>query len=311
MKQKEYMSIKRVDEKVMDGFRKGDHIIVQEKIDGANFCIRYDAETDSVMTFSRHNPLDAENTLRGAWDWAQTLEKEQIKAVLGNTYALFGEWLVPHSIKYPEEQYQKAFFFDIYDVEEEKYLHQHQVKAIVEQLGLQYVPVFFEGAFESWEQINAFVGQTALGGELGEGVVVKNMDRLNDYKNKRPFYTKVVAAQFDEKRPMKKLTKEQMQKKQQKRQAEMQRKEAKRGLVESIVTEARVTKLLHKMVDEGILPENWNAEHMPIIKKNISSAVYYDCLKEEAEIMEQVGKDFGGIAHSIANEIIGKLLKER
>ncbi len=98
------------------------------------------------------------------------------------------------------------------------------------------MPVFFEGAFESWEQINAFVGQTAL----GEGVVVKNMDRLNDHKNKRPFYTKVVAAQFDEKRPKHKLSKEEIQKRQRKRAAEMRKKQEKRELVESVVTEARI-----------------------------------------------------------------------
>ncbi len=65
------------------------------------------------------------------------------------------------------------------------------------------------------------------------------------------------------------------------------------------------------MVDEAILPENWNQEDLPVIRKHIGSAIYYDCLKEEPEIMEQVGKEFGGIAHSIANEIMVKLLKER
>ncbi len=132
MSWQKYIKINRAEEVRKEGFRKGDHIVVQEKIDGANFSIRYDAQTDGIVAYGRNTKLKEKNDLRGAWNWAQTLEKEQIKAVLGNTYALFVEWLVPHSIKYPEEQYQKAFFFDIYDMEEEKYLHQHQVKAIVE-----------------------------------------------------------------------------------------------------------------------------------------------------------------------------------
>lgn len=44
MEQKKFMDIERLKESFIDGFQKGDYIVVQEKIDGANFSIRYDAE---------------------------------------------------------------------------------------------------------------------------------------------------------------------------------------------------------------------------------------------------------------------------
>ena len=43
---KKFMDIERIKENYADGFHKGDHIVIQEKIDGANCAIRYDSETD-------------------------------------------------------------------------------------------------------------------------------------------------------------------------------------------------------------------------------------------------------------------------
>ena len=65
MKQKHFMDIERFKEKFEECFMAGDHIVVQEKIDGANFSICYDEETDSVAAFSRKNPLNFKNNLRG------------------------------------------------------------------------------------------------------------------------------------------------------------------------------------------------------------------------------------------------------
>lgn len=78
MEQKKYMDIERLKDKYVDGFQPGDHIIVQEKIDGANFSIRYDEETDSIKAFSRKKPLDLSNNLRGAWEWSQRLNEKFI-----------------------------------------------------------------------------------------------------------------------------------------------------------------------------------------------------------------------------------------
>ena len=47
---KKYMDIRVMQPKFIDGFGVGDHIIIQEKIDDANFSIRYDVE--NVITGS-------------------------------------------------------------------------------------------------------------------------------------------------------------------------------------------------------------------------------------------------------------------
>lgn len=300
MKQKHFMDIERFKEKFEECFMTGDHIVVQEKIDGANFSICYDEETDTVAAFSRKNPLNFKNNLRGAYEWSQKLDKNLVKEVLGNNKVLFGEWLVPHTIVYPKERYHNAYFYDVYDLEKEGYLPQNEVKDIIDRLNLVYVPVFYDGEFTSWEDIRKFVGRTELGGELGEGVVVKNQTRLNDPNTKLPFYTKIVVEKFSEHKKQRIADPEKL--------AERERVNA---IVETIVTRARVEKLLNKLIDEGIIAEDWDEHDMSTIAKNICKEVYNDCIKEELETVEQVGESFGKVSSSLSMRIVREMLSER
>ena len=79
------------------------------------------------------------------------------------------------------------------------------------------------------------------------------------------------------------------------------------AIVESVVTEARVRKLVHKMVDEGLIPEDWDEQSMSVIAKNIGKEVYYDCVKEEPETVDQVGGSFGKLASGTAMKIVKRL----
>lgn len=44
----------------------------------------------------------------------------------------------------------------------------------------------------------SFVGKTELGGEHGEGIVIKNQTMLNNPNTRQPFYIKIVAEKFQE-----------------------------------------------------------------------------------------------------------------
>lgn len=301
MTHKKFMDIERIKENNVNSFEKGDYIVIQEKIDGANAAIRYDFETDMIIAQSRKNILGLENSLRGFWEWSQTLNKELVKSVLGNTLIAFGEWLVPHSVKYPEEKYNHAYFYDVYNIETESYLPQNKVKEIVSKLGLTYVPVFYEGEFVSWEHCLSFVGKTDFGGEYGEGIVVKNQTKLNDTNNRSPYYIKIVGEKFTETKGHKVKPVDP---------DKLKTMEENKALAETIVTEARVVKLLNKFVDEQILPENWGAKEMSIVAKNLTKAVYEDCIKEEPEVVKQIS-DFGRTANSIAMGIARKIMEER
>lgn len=172
MEHKKFMDIQRIKPDIVSGFEVGDKIVIQEKIDGAN-AVRYDAETDSVVAQSRKQILSATNNLRGFYEWSQTLDKNKVKEYLGDNLILYCEWLVPHSVKYPTDKYNRAYAFDVYDTNTQQYLTRDKVAEVAEKLGITYVPTFYCGEFVSWEHCMSFVGTTELGGEYGEGIVVK------------------------------------------------------------------------------------------------------------------------------------------
>ena len=301
MVHKRFMDIERIKESNTIGFNKGDHIIIQEKIDGANAAIRYDSVTDTIIAQSRKQILNINNNLRGFYEWSQTLDKELVKLVLGNNQILFGEWLCSHTVKYPDDKYNNFYSYDVYDTEKEQYLPQNKVKEIVSELGLIYVPVFYEGEFISWEHCMSFVGQTQMSGDTGEGIVIKNQTRLNDSNRRLPFYIKIVSDKFQETKKVKK-------KKPNPQDLEVINQNLE--LAKTIITRARVEKMLNKFVDEGILPEDWGAKEMPIVAKNLTKAVYEDCVKEEPDTVKQIG-NFGKVANGIAMQIARSIMEQR
>lgn len=290
------MDIQRLKTVFADGFKVGDYIVIQEKLDGANASFQDDIETDEIKAFSRNNPLSLSNNLRGFWEWTQKLNKELYEKY--PNLRVFGEWLVSHTIPYPQDKYYNFYCFDLYDTETQLYLKQDEVEQFCIENNLNYIPVFYKGEFISWEHIKTFVGKTFLGGERGEGVVVKNMDRLNDSNTRIPFYTKIVSDDFAETKSLPKM----------KDTAKLESRAKAQELTKTIVTEARVKKLVHKLVDEGIIPEQWDEQHMSIIAKNIGSLVYYDCKKEEPDIVEEIGELFGKVAQSTAMSIVRSML---
>ena len=68
--------------------------------------------------------------------------------------------------------------------------------------------------------------------------------------------------------------------------------------------------MLFKLIDEGIMPENFSKSDMGTILKNLPSAVYHDCLKEEPEIVGQI-ENFGKYSGNITIGIIKTILDEK
>jgi hypothetical protein len=296
------MDIKVASTATINGFEVGDHIVIQTKIDGANAAIRYDPETDKVVAQSRKNILDTSNTLRGFYEFTQLLNKDRIKEILRADFILYGEWLVPHSVSYPENAYKHFYVYDIYDTKRNEWAPQWFVEGTAELLHLPYVKTWYDGEFISWEHCKSFLPNSAYGEVEQEGIVVKNMTKLNSLDNHEPFYVKIVNARFKEK----------MERKEKKSQSPEQIafEEEENNKAKTIVTRARVEKLLHKFVDEGILPENWGGEQMSIVARNLPKRIFEDCMKEEKETVAAID-NFGKRASSIAMKTAKDILAER
>lgn len=295
---KKYLDIERMKDKYAGIFTPGEHVVYQEKIDGANASIGF--EDGELSCFSRKQKLSPENTLRGFYTLVQTFDVEKYREVLGDRYIIFGEWLVSHTIKYPATRLSKFYVFDVWDTEVEQYVPWSVTKDFAAKLGLTTVPLFYDGPFVSWEHVQSFVGKTEMDAEpTGEGVVIKSQDRLDNKSSNTPPYVKIVAAKFSEVHQSKPHEVDP---------EKLAAKQAAEALAATIVTERRVQKLLEKAVDEGRLRADWDEKDLGTIAKFLCKDVYADCVKEEPETVAQI-ENFGKIAAGIAMKLARGLVK--
>lgn len=295
---KKYVDIERLKDKYATAFTKGEHITITEKVDGANASI-YCNSDKTVSCCSRRQDLTLENNLQGFYEYVQTLDPTIIYDAIGTKYIIFGEWLVKHSIAYPQEKYKKFYIFDVWNTETEQYMPWSFTKQVAEFLGISTVPLFYDGPFISWEHVSSFVGKTEMGGEpTGEGVVVKSQDRLDNKFSGTPAYVKIVAKEFSEVHQSKSHEVDP---------EKLAARQAAQDIALTIVTKRRVEKCLQKFVEDGIIPENWDEKNLGAIAKILPKAVYEDCVKEEQETVlsiEGFGKICGSLTMKFARELV-------
>jgi len=281
---KHFMDIVRVKENSEDGmvaantgaFEVGDRVVIQTKVDGCNAQIAW--EDGELKAFSRKNELNMTNNLRGFWNFVQTLDKEKFRD-LGNR-CLYGEWLVPHTVKYDKDAYNKWYVYDIFDKDTEQWLPQDEVKAYAESHGLIYVHTYYDGPFVSWEHVKSFFNQPMYGNAI-EGCVCKNMTKLNDPDCRNPFYLKVINDSFSE-------TKQHNHEKKVLDPEHLLEKAHAEEVAAEVVTEARVRKDINKQIDEGLLPEQITPKDMAVVARNLPKRIYDDVIKEEPELIADV-----------------------
>lgn len=289
---KKYHSIVRYGHKTtVNVLNEGDQIVIQEKLDGANASFK--RVGDELLAFSRNHQLSEENNLGGFYDFVKGLDID-----IGEGFIFFGEWLNPHKIKYPN--HVKTFWlYDIYNEEGECYVSQDIVRDIASFLGLNYIPTFYKGEYKGYEHLQSFVGETALGGmlgdvETGEGIVVKNVDYKDKYGNQ--LFVKLVTDKFIEVQSQKAP----------KDPKEMSEEEV---FVRNTLTEARVEKLLYKLADENIIEQPFQIEDMKTILDNIKPRLFDDIMDEEGDSLSRdfdvkmihrgIGKTVAGIVKNI------------
>jgi hypothetical protein len=186
-----YPKIHRLGKEETDGILDGP-VTVQEKVDGANVSIWQDGGTVRGGSrtrelgddeFNGFTPYIRSNPLIGGWLQANPTKR------------LYGEWLVKHTITYPDDAYRQVYLYDIYDDETGTYADQATVKGTAEALGLKYPELFLVDTTTTPEAIYDFVGKSFIGAN-GEGVVIKHQGWVNKFGDHS--YAKVVHEKFKE-----------------------------------------------------------------------------------------------------------------
>lgn len=116
---------------------------------------------------------------------------------------LYGEWLVPHTIKeYVPSAWEKFYVFDVVtEIDGEfKYLNPDTYIPMLASYKIDFVPIMDILDNPDMEEVKAYTEQNHFllpEGMVGEGIVIKNYDYHNPYG--RQTWGKIVRPQFKEK----------------------------------------------------------------------------------------------------------------
>lgn len=174
------------------------------KIDGTNaslWCEKINPLNGNkqikLLAGSRNRQLDIENDNAGFYKWA--IEQKNIGEFFLEypNLRLYGEWLVPHSLKtYNENAWRNFYVFDVMDGDD--YLQYELYKDILDNFNIEYIPPICKIQNPTIERLNDqlekndYLIKDGLG--VGEGIVIKNYKYVNRYG--RQVWAKIVTSEF-------------------------------------------------------------------------------------------------------------------
>ena len=139
----------------------GRHVVVEEKIDGANTAISFNPEGDLLLQSRGHYLTGGyrERHYNLFKQWA-TVQRELLWQALGCRYVMYGEWLyAKHSIYYDALPHY-FMEFDILDRETDRFLDTTSRRAITAKLPVCSAAVLAEGTFTRMEDVLRYLGQS-------------------------------------------------------------------------------------------------------------------------------------------------------
>lgn len=203
MEFKEYQHIVKIDDPEVDGLLVGKCYIFP-KIDGTNSSLWLDNEI--ISAGSRRRVVSIEKDNQGFMDYVvhKNLMKFAKFFAKYQDIRLYGEWLVPHSLKtYRDDAWRKFYIFDVTvsNGTQEDYIPYETYKEWLDEFELDYITPIRIIVNPSQEdlnrcvQLNTFLIKEDSG--IGEGIVVKNYNFTNKYG--RVVWGKIVTNEFKEK----------------------------------------------------------------------------------------------------------------
>lgn len=190
-----YQHVSRITNDEVDGLLDGE-VIVQNKIDGANFNVAWTEERGHIIA-SRNSAKSLggkpETGFRGAVEYC--LNHTGIM-ILSKQFILRGEWLVRHSINYPKDSMHHFYVFDMQRYKDHSYVHPDEYIPLLTQYGIRYIPILARLTNPSIEELTKLVeGPDEFGADQKEGIVVKRYDFVNKYK--RVQWGKIIHPSFE------------------------------------------------------------------------------------------------------------------
>jgi hypothetical protein len=236
------------------------------KIDGTNGSLWM--EYPILKAGSRNRDLTLDNDNAGFYQWAKG-HGNLIKFFYGYPdLRLYGEWLVPHSLKtYREDAWKKFYVFDVCRETESgelEYLPFSEYELLLKHHNIDYITPLAIVKNCTYERlINYLEGNNFLikdGEGCGEGIVIKNYTFKNRYG--RTTWAKIVTSEFREKH-IKEMGASYVDMK----------PPIEQDIVETFVTKALVDKVYSKIETE----QGFTSRQIP----QLLNTVFYDLVRED------------------------------
>ena len=139
----------------------GRHLVVEEKCDGANTAVSFDAAGELLLQSRGHY-------LTGGWrerhydllkQWAG-VHRDALYAVLGGRYIMYGEWMYAKHTVYYDRLPHYFLEFDILDRETGAFLDTPARRDMLRDVPVVSVPVLAEGEFREKERLLQLLGHS-------------------------------------------------------------------------------------------------------------------------------------------------------
>lgn len=279
---KKYMHIERFGTDEVEGIELG-KCYVFPKLDGTNSSL-WSVDTPgegfgfALTGGSRSRILTIDNDNQGflnfiVGDGTKLNEPYLNFFAKYKTLRLFGEWLVPHTLKtYQENAWRRFWVFDVLNDETDQLLNYETYKPLLDEFGLDYIPplaIITNGSADHFlraMQQNQFFIKDGEG--IGEGIVIKNYDYYNKFD--RQVWAKMINTDFK------------VQHSRTMGAPEIGNSLLEEKIVIQYITESLVSKVYEKIKNEE---NGWQSRYIP----RLLETVFHDLITEE---MWQILKEF-------------------
>ena len=140
----------------------GRKLTVEEKCDGANSAVSFDADGELLLQSRGHylvgGPRERHYDLLKNW---AAVHRNRLRAVLGARYVMYGEWLYAKHAIYYDSLPHYFLEFDVFDRERGVFLDTPSRRALIAPLPVVSAPVIAERAFRTLDELKGLVGPSA------------------------------------------------------------------------------------------------------------------------------------------------------
>jgi len=261
---REYMHIEKWGNVPVEGIHLGETYVFP-KLDGSNASLWFSRDTGIIHGGSRHRVLSLDADNQGFLAYAASNPVFHEFFSRHPELRLYGEWLVPHTLKtYREDTWRRFWVFDVYNDDTQQYLPYSDYQSILEEAKIDYIPTLAIVRNASLDDFVKLLDANVLfitdGKGTGEGIVIKNYNFYN--KDNAQVWAKIICSEFKEQHHR-----------------VMGAPEIGGTLVEEQIATKFVTKALCEKTLAKITSEHngWESKYIP----ELLGRIYYDVIAEE------------------------------